>query len=379
MISINKKSDCCGCGACMQKCPKNCISMKKDTEGFLYPEVDKKICVECGLCERVCPVIHKEKLEKEVPVAYAVYAKNSAMRENSSSGGMFTLLAEQILQRGGLVFGSAFDENWQVSHIKASDTTELALLRGSKYLQSDTKNTFVEAKQALQEGREVLFSGTGCQIEGLQRYLGKAYENLITVDILCHGVPSPDVWEEYLRFQEKKFKSEVEHVTFRSKRQGWRDFSLEIKFKNGTQYSEIFGKDLYMQLFLRNICLRPSCYDCRFKDLSRTSDLTIGDFWGIENIAPKIDDNRGTSLVLVHSQKGRDMMHALQKAVMIQEVDAEAALPLSAESRHSVPVHRNRERFFRELHQKEIDRIGELLKDSLKTRVKRKIKNFIKK
>lgn len=379
MIEIKKKEECCGCNACVQICPKKCISIQTDTEGFWYPNVNEAKCVHCDMCVKVCPVINKEERKpEEIPVAFAVYAKNSILRDESSSGGIFSLLAEQVLQNGGTVFGAAFTSDWQVYHIAVNDKKNMYMLRGSKYLQSNIENTYIEAKRVLDSQKEVLFSGTGCQIEGLQRFLGKDYDNLITVDILCHGVPSPKVWDKYRKYQEKQYNSKARDISFRNKSQGWRKFSLKIGFENGAEYSQILDEDIFMQLFLRNICLRPSCYNCKFKSLHRSSDITIGDFWGIENVAPDVDDDKGTSLVLGHTSKGRSRIQALEDKVRVQKVDAELALPESAESRHSVAVHRNRTKFFLQLDKKEINQLAGLIKDPVMIRARRKVKSLLK-
>lgn len=379
MIIIKEKSKCCGCGACMQKCPQNCISMKEDNEGFLYPDINENACIKCGLCEKVCPVINNiEKNIEKIPMAYAVYAKDNMIREDSSSGGMFTLLAEKVLEKKGIVFGAAFDDKWQVKHIAIDDANKLYLLRGSKYLQSKIEDTFIQVKNALNKGKEVLFSGTECQIVALKKFLGKEYCNLITVGVLCHGVPSPKVWKKYLEFREKEANSKVENITFRNKCSGWKEYSLTIRFKNKEQYSEIFYQDLYMKMFLNNICLRPSCHACRFKELNRKSDITIGDFWGIEQIASEMDDDRGTSLVLVHSTKGMEILKSILNRVEIKEVDANCSLPKDADSRHSVPIHRNREKLFEEIEKVDIDKLGKLLEEPINIKMKRKIKILLK-
>ena len=363
----------------MQKCPQNCISMKEDNEGFLYPDINENACIKCGLCEKVCPVINNiEKNIEKIPMAYAVYAKDNMIREDSSSGGMFTLLAEKVLEKKGIVFGAAFDDKWQVKHIAIDDANKLYLLRGSKYLQSKIEDTFIQVKNALNKGKEVLFSGTECQIVALKKFLGKEYCNLITVGVLCHGVPSPKVWKKYLEFREKEANSKVENITFRNKCSGWKEYSLTIRFKNKEQYSEIFYQDLYMKMFLNNICLRPSCHACRFKELNRKSDITIGDFWGIEQIASEMDDDRGTSLVLVHSTKGMEILKSILNRVEIKEVDANCSLPKDADSRHSVPIHRNREKLFEEIEKVDIDKLGKLLEEPINIKMKRKIKILLK-
>lgn len=379
MIIIKEKSKCCGCGACKQKCPQKCISMKEDNEGFLYPDINENDCIKCGLCEKVCPVINNiEKNIEKTPMAYAVYAKDSMIREESSSGGMFTLLAEKVLEKKGIIFGAAFDDKWQVKHIAIDDANKLYLLRGSKYLQSNTEDTFMQVKNALNKEKEVLFSGTECQIVALKKFLGKEYCNLITVGVLCHGVPSQKVWKKYLEFREKEVNSKVGNINFRNKRPGWKEYSLTIRFKNGEEYSEIFYQDLYMKMFLNNICLRPSCHACRFKELNRKSDITIGDFWGIEQIASEMDDNRGTSLVLVHSTKGMELLKSILNRVEIKEVDTNCSLPEEADSRHSVPIHRNREKFFKDIEKEDIDKLGKLLEDPINIKVKRRIKILLK-
>lgn len=344
MISITDKKNCTGCGACAGICPKNCISMTTDAEGFAYPRVDESMCVNCGLCERVCPLTAGlTSCDTPEPEAFAAFAGDTSLRLASSSGGIFSLLARQVLHGGGVVFGAAFAEDFSVCHVGIHSEAELETLRGSKYVQSDLRSTFRQAKQALEEGKTVLYSGTGCQIAGLRAFLGKDYENLLCVDVLCHGVPSPLVWRKYLTEQDKT----VSAVHFRVKEPSWRDYRFGLDYADGTCYRIPREDDLYMALFLQNVSLRPSCYDCRFKGLHRLSDLTLGDFWGIERHMPHMDDNRGTSVVLVHTEKGKALLSLVEDSLMLERADVNKALPPASDARRSVRPHPRREAFFR--------------------------------
>ena len=348
MIEITRKSSCCGCGACAQACPKNCIVMKEDEEGFLYTVVDAAKCVDCGLCEKVCPIrSKKDSGGPETVKAYAAYVKNEDIRRESSSGGIFSVIAQWVLDQGGAVFGAAFAEDFSVHHVMIESVEELSRLRGSKYVQSSIGDTFRMAKEQLEAGRTVLFSGVGCQIAGLKAYLQKDYEKLYTVDVLCHGTPSPMVWQKYRTEQEAKRKTKTASVCFRNKDTGWNGYSVAMDFENGDSYSRDHGMDPYMQLFLSDICLRPSCHSCAFKDIPRQSDITLGDAWGIRNVMPEMDDDRGTSVVLLHTQKGRDLWSCLQEQLVAKEGKLDALLPPSADSRRSVAAHPNRKKFFK--------------------------------
>ena len=348
--------------------------MQKDEEGFLYPSVNEKTCIRCDLCNRVCPINKQAIQNMRKPLAYAAYALKKEIRLQSSSGGIFTLLAEYVLDQNGVVFGAAYDDNWMVHHICIEDKNELWKLRGSKYLQSRVEDTYKIAKKALVEGKMVLYSGVACQISGLKSFLGKEYDNLVTVDVLCHGVPTPKLWEKYIRQHMQQQSSCLKAVSFREKNLGWKKFSMKLVFENQSVYTRPFTQDDFMKLFLKNICLRPSCYDCRFKGINRESDLTIGDFWGIENVLPDMDDDQGTSVVLVQSEKGQQIFKELSKKMRTKEIDVEIALPITAESRHSVAEHPKRKVFFEKIDRWSIDKCMKLLKPSVKTRIARKIK-----
>lgn len=346
MIRLTKKANCCGCGACAQSCPKNCISMEPDSEGFLYPKVDETQCVNCGLCEKVCPILFKQKPDSIKVEAYAAYTSNSELREKSSSGGIFSLLAQEILNRGGTVAGAAFDADFSVRHILVETDAELDRLRGSKYVQSRMEDTYVQIRDLLKQGRPVLFTGVACQIAGLKAFLGREYENLYTVDVLCHGVPSPKVWAHYRREQAQIHGTTLEEVSFRDKRKGWRHYSMALNFAEGVEYCRPGAEDTYLRVFLRDLCLRPSCHSCRFKDFPRLSDLTIGDAWGIERHMPDLDDDHGTSVVLVNSEKGMGLWNAVADNAVSRQGELDILLPKSADSRKSVKPHPNRSRFF---------------------------------
>ena len=354
MVHIEDKKDCCGCGGCAQICPRQCIQMKADREGFLYPSADRKQCIACGLCEKVCPVAHADaRNAKPISarlVAYAAYVLNETIREKSSSGGIFSLLAEQEIRCGGVVFGAAMDEDGRgVHHIAVETIGDLELLRGSKYLQSRMGNCFLQVRTLLKEGRRVLFSGTACQIAGLKEFLGPLRDNnaLMTVDVLCHGVPSDKVWKAELRNLRAKYGRSVEKVSFRAKQTGWKKFSLYIRFSNGREYLRTHDEDAFMRLFLANICLRPSCHACCFKELSRPSDLTLGDCWGVDRVMPEMDDDRGTSVVLVHTKKGEAMWNQVKSQCCAVSADVDTILPPDSDSRKSVIPHRNRKKLFR--------------------------------
>lgn len=325
MIYIKNKSFCCGCAACVQICPKKCISLTEDTEGFLYPRVDKTKCIDCGLCETVCPFL-SESAEREPKAVYAVKNSNEDIRFKSSSGGVFTLLAEKVINDGGVVFGVRFDEKWEVEFAYSETIDGLSAFRGSKYIQARVGNAFIDAEQFLKAGRKVLFSGTPCQVKGLLQYLRKDYENLLTVDFVCHGVPSPKVWRLYLKEEveriarqgddgkntvlSSKVMPNIKGINFRDKSSGWKKYSFALLLtealaegeQNSVLHTNKFYENPFMQAFLSDLILRPSCYMCPAKSGKSGSDITIGDFWGIEHIKPEIDDDKGLSLVMVHNE-----------------------------------------------------------------------------
>lgn len=358
MLQVIEKSKCCGCGSCANICPKQCISMVLDEEGFLYPAVDGAACVHCGLCESVCPVNHKVQIENS-PLAYAVWNTDEQMRRESSSGGMFTLFAEAVLGRGGVVFGARFDEQFQVVHDYAENVEDISVFRGSKYLQSRIGGTYQKAKWFLDQGRLVLFTGTPCQVAGLLAYLNKEYENLICVDIVCHGVPSAQVWDRYVTHLEKQMASHMRNMTFRDKTFGWKKYRLVVEFANDEKYACTYYDDEYMKAFLADICLRPSCYNCAFKGIHRESDITLADFWGIENVCPEMYDDRGTSLLITNSEKGAQLFEEVRKDVCCRQVDLEQASRYNPAMIRSAIPHRNRKRFLANLEREKFDELVE--------------------
>lgn len=303
-IQITRPEKCSGCTACSQVCPKNCITMKADEEGFFYPVVDENICIKCGRCKAVCPVLHHDE-GKSPQKVLAEKNRNEKIRSTSSSGGVFYELGRWIIQNHGVVYGCALDENMVACHICADTVEKLEKLKSSKYVQSDLKNSFQEVKQRLTAGQQVLFSGTPCQIAGLHNYLGRNYENLFLIDVLCHGVPSPKLFAEYLEYLSEQYGAEKPvSVNFRNKQRGWKRLYMEVKFNNGKRHYIYSGYDRYESLFLNNLSLRPSCYECKFTKTERYGDITLGDFWGIGRKYPQWDDDKGISVVMLNTKKG---------------------------------------------------------------------------
>lgn len=378
MIEIIKKQDCSGCHACYNVCPVNCITMIGDKEGFLYPKVDDTKCINCGLCEKVCPILNKEKIQNE-PHAYACLNKDERIRMESSSGGIFTLLAEQVIDDGGVVFGAIFYKKFAVIHSYVESKEELSKLRGSKYVQSIIGNTYKQAKGFLTQGRKVLFTGTPCQIGGLKSYLGQFYGNLICIDIVCHGVPSPDVWHKYVEYREEKAGFSTQRIAFRRKDEGWKRYSVSFLFKNNTEYRQTHDKDLYMKSFLKNICLRPSCYECEFKSIHRKSDITLADFWGIQNVLLKMDDDKGTSLIFVNSDIGKSIIEQIRDKIICEEVDISEAVKYNLAVVKSATYNSKRIDFLNDLNTYSFDKlVKKYCADKSLLRVKRKIKALVR-
>lgn len=351
MINIVHKEDCCGCSACAQKCPKQCITMKTDKEGFLYPHIYKEVCLDCGLCNKVCPV-ENPYTQVEPTSTYAAYSLNEEVRLQSSSGGMFSLLAEKTIAEGGIVFGARFNKEWQVE-LSYTETEEgISEYRGSKYLQANPLNVFSEVKEFLDSNREVLFSGTPCQVAGLKHFLIKDYENLITVDFICHGVPSPKVWEKYLKQVTENAERAIKDVAFRNKDNGWKKFCFDLETEHGAEYMRItsfFGKNHFMRAFLQNMILRPSCYACPSKEGRSHSDITIADFWGIQNMLPEMDDDRGTSLLMINTEKGRVILNDIKLCLKMKSINFRDAVSYNPSWYESSHAHPSRSDFFRQL------------------------------
>lgn len=351
MIEIKNKQLCSGCGACYSICPKQCIKMVADTEGFLYPEIEKEVCINCDLCKKVCPALNEYKGNSKGQ-AYACINKDDEVRKYSSSGGVFTLLANEIIDRGGVVFGAAFDDDLSVHHIAVDNFENVPKLRGSKYLQSKIEDSYIKAKEYLEQDRWVLFSGTPCQISGLKAFLQKDYEKLIMQDIICHGVPSQKVWQKYLYYQKARFGTKADKNNlpqFRDKKNGWKKFSLNIAFENNYEYNQTLDKDLFLKSFLNDLSLRPSCYNCCNKSLERISDMTLADFWGVENIEPDYFDDCGTSLVLINSVQGEKILSDIKDKMFYKPVGIDQAIEYNTAAIRSVKMPKNRSKFMKNI------------------------------
>lgn len=363
MINITDKTKCCGCSACVQRCPRQCISMKEDEQGFLYPVIDTAICIDCNLCEKVCPIF-SPSATKEPSQVLAAKNRNEEQRLRSSSGGIFILLAEHIIEQGGVVFGASFNEKWEVEHCYAETIEELEPLMRSKYVQSNIGNTYKETEQFLKQRRLVMFVGTSCQIAGLKRFLRKEYNNLLAVDFICHGVPSPGIWRKYLEeikssrseaAEKKSFLSfplksvpVITGINFREKQLGgysWKKYGFEVRSKspskgdkNTVLKSGIFYENIFMRGFLSNLYLRPSCYKCTAKNGASGSDLTIADFWGIQNYHPEFDDDKGVSAIFIQTSKGKNIIDNISSNIEIIESNFKKATSKNPSYLHPVSV-----------------------------------------
>jgi coenzyme F420-reducing hydrogenase beta subunit len=302
--------------------------MNPDNEGFLYPEVNEGACIHCDLCIKICPIIKEDVkfFDNDYPIAYAVINNNEIIRNKSTSGGIFTLLAEKIIDRNGLVFGAKFDDNFCVIHSSAHTIDGIGEFRGSKYVQSVIGETFKDCKNNLDNGISVLFSGTPCQIGGLKAYLQKDYKNLFCVDLVCMSVPSPKIWKKYIEYRTQISGSQPRRIAFRYKKPSWKRSSMYFEFKNNSAYIAAGTKDPFLCTFTSDICARYSCYTCNYRTLKRQSDITIADFWGIEHIAPEMDDDKGTSLVLINSFKGEMLLEKIKNKCAFKSIDIENAV-----------------------------------------------------
>lgn len=324
-------------------------------------------------------MLNKIKIEDHSkPITFAFINKVESIREESSSGGIFDCLANYVLNKGGIVFGVGFNDKWEVIHQSVEDIGLLKNLRGSKYVQSNVGYEYEKVKIALDKKRVVLFSGTPCQIVGLKSYLKKDFENLLTVDIICHGVPSPLVWKKYVEM--KGYSEKIEKISFRSKYYGWKKFSMLFGYNSQTEITSL-DKDLFMQGFLSNLYLRPSCYKCNFKTKKRNSDFTIADFWGIDNILPAIDDDKGISLVFLHSEKAKNIFYQLPYSIK-KQVKFEDAVKYNPSMMYSSPPNKNKKFFFKELIEEKISidkLINKYTRISLKTKIYNKLYGLIRK
>lgn len=304
---FNQKQDCCGCSACVTVCPKGAVAMQQDEQGFFYPFIDQNRCIHCNQCHSVCP-FKSENNTYSKPDIYAIKHKNENIRKNSSSGGVYAALSNYVLNQGGAVYGAVYDGHFTVKHSRAATKQERDRQISSKYVQSKMDHIFSAVKQDLTAGILVLFSGTPCQIAGLKNYLKKEYSNLILCDIICHGVPSPKIFEDYKIKQENKYHSKITSINFRGKQIAHSVQDMLITFQNGKKYSKTAYFDDYYMLFINNFTLRPSCFHCPFTSMERVGDITIGDFWGLSKSMPQFEDYLGVSLVLANSSKGKELL-----------------------------------------------------------------------
>lgn len=346
------KDLCTGCSACANACEKKAITMNADLEGFLYPSIDESKCINCKKCERTCPVMRAEKYDCAKPIVYAAKGQDSTILTQCSSGGIFSYLSGSVINESGVVFGAAFNDNLELEHKCVYAIDEISKLYGSKYMQSSVASSYVLCKELLANGRKVLFSGTPCQIAGLCSYLDRDYEKLITVEVVCHGVPSQFVFKRYLRDIKHKLKSDVLGVSFRDKETGWEAYSVKYSLSDGSTFSINHEDDKYMKAFLRNLSIRPSCYRCNFKKGKSKADLTLGDFWGIEDVIPDYKKQDGVSLVMCNTNKGMEFFEQISSELIVKQVDYNDAVQKNPSYSNSPVCPGSRKLFFKDIRRK---------------------------
>lgn len=356
MIDIIDKKDCVGCNACVQRCPKHCISMREDEQGFLYPKVDLDFCIQCNLCEKVCPVINQAESRKPLET---LAAKNpdDVVRMTSSSGGIFYALAEKIIEEGGVVFGARFNNQWDVIHDYAETLEGVKAFQGSKYVQSRIGETFSQAEQFLKAGRKLIFTGTPCQIAALRLFLRKEYSNLLAVDVACHSVPSPKVWKNYIN---SKKDISFDSINFRDKTNGWLNYGFSLSDKNNCVFYQKSSENVYMRGFLNDLYSRPSCAACPAKAGKSGSDITLADFWGIWDVKPDFDSHTGASAVIVNSSKGMIAIRQLS-SINFEKVNYEDIIRYNSALIKPAKFPKQRIEFWQKFEHKGIDCIAPIV------------------
>lgn len=349
MIEIKDKKDCCGCWACSNICPVKCITINEDEEGFRYPIVEKDKCINCHLCEKVCPIINVKPEVKKPQKGYVLQNKDDKVLAESTSGGAFTAIATYIINNGGVVFGAALNENNEARHIYVESVNKLWRFRNSKYVQSQIGETFSQAKKFLKEGRLVCFSGTPCQMEGLMQFLRKPYDNLIAVDVVCRAVPSPKVLRKYLEWKQDSYGKPLEHLKFRNKQfYGYKYSNMSFSSKKGV-YHEGIDTDPWLRSFFSGINVRPSCFACRFKKRYRVTDLTLWDCFEPSKFCKEMDNDKGVTRVIAHSEKGMNVMSAIGEYAFIKEIAPDKLLASVKEFVEPATENPRRAAFFKDL------------------------------
>ncbi len=313
MKQFLRKELCCGCGACAEACHTGAIRMVPDQEGFRYPRMDQTRCTDCGRCKAVCPMQDQPAADRERSY-YGVQVKNEAVRVSSTSGGVFSVLAEYVLRLKGVVYGAGYGRNMEVKHRRVTEPAQLFWVKGTKYVQSNMEGIYSSVEKDLLEGRWVLYCGTPCQAHALKLFLGKSYDRLLLVDLVCYGVPSPHIWGSYVKYLERRHQGRMTDFVFRDKRN--RDYGHMCSYVIGdTEYVKSIYADPYCEWFFGNYTLRPSCHECRYCTVERDSDFTLGDFWGIEHVRTDMDDGMGISLVIAHSGKAGEIWERIKQDV----------------------------------------------------------------
>lgn len=360
MIKIQRKEDCCGCSACMSACPVHCIEMKEDKEGFIYPQVDSERCINCHKCEKVCPVINNPINDRK-PEAFLARTKDSNLLQKCTSGGVFTEIAREIIKHGGIVYGVVYADDFKVQHERIADLEGIERLPGSKYVQSDVGITFSQVKEDVEAGKQVVFCGTPCQVAGLRKHLGKDYKNILLIDLICHGVPSPKLWENYVEYLEQRH-GKLKYANFRSKRLGYHVSVMEEQFENGKSQIGSARTNLMSKCFFQNVADRPICYVCPFKTVSRCSDITIFDGWHASDYVVKLeDDNKGYTIILTQSDKGREYIKGVNNFILYEIVTDKAIALDGRMATNSVQRPQSRDIFYELLDQKGIEETVQIL------------------
>lgn len=373
-MEIIEKNKCTGCTACYNICPKGAIEMI-EINGFKYPHIDSNKCINCGLCKKICPIYKKnnDSLNK----CYVGFSKDIKDLEKSSSGGIFPLIAKNILNDNGIVIAASFKNN-KLSHIIIDNIKDLDKLKGSKYLQSDLSNIFKHVKENI-NNKKILFVGTPCQVGGLKSYLKKDYENLICIDLICHGVPSPKLFDKYVKYLEDNNNDKLKNYNFRDKKTGWDTYSNTATFKN-KKYTELASSNSYMKLFLKDIALRESCYDCNFKLGNKYSDITLGDFWNVQKYYPDMYNKKGVSAIIINTEKGNHLFNIIKDNIIYKECNIDEILKGNPSLKYSSIKPINRDNFFKDLNTLSFNEINnKYTKTPLYIKVLRKLKKISKK